>query len=298
MVFRDLFYIDYLKIPQGEKMAKTKAQTKDIIKDITTKLKKEITNSPKDVLKTLEMDIVIAKDDKKKGVTLGDLLEGVPDKKRAGLSAALADSIINNEIIQQNILTEIGKLIPGNLQLDLGSIKIVNPLVNIRIPIPRPPIPQLPRPPISPEPRIPQPKPPLPIPPVPKPPIPPVPKPPIPPIPKPPIPPIPRPPIPPEPKIPQPKVPVPIPPEPRIPQPKIPLPKTPIVQVTNIKEMELQLVEAERIRKALPKNATKAEKKAAANAVQQIKNLLKAAKRAEPKATKVKVKKTKKKAKK
>ena len=62
--------------------------------------------------------------------------------------------------------------------------------------------------------------------------------------------------------------------------------------------MELQLVEAERIRKALPKNATKAEKKAAANAVQQIKNLLKAAKRAEPKATKVKVKKTKKKAKK
>ena len=290
MVFRDLFYIDYLKIPQGEKMAKTKAQTKDIIKDITTKLKKEITNSPKDVLKTLEMDIVIAKDDKKKGVTLGDLLEGVPDKKRAGLSAALADSIINNEIIQQNILTEIGKLIPGNLQLDLGSIKIVNPLVNIRIPIPRPPIPQLPRPPISPEPRIPQPKPPLPIPPVPKPPIPP--------IPKPPIPPIPRPPIPPEPKIPQPKVPVPIPPEPRIPQPKIPLPKTPIVQVTNIKEMELQLVEAERIRKALPKNATKAEKKAAANAVQQIKNLLKAAKRAEPKATKVKVKKTKKKAKK
>ena len=290
MVFRDLFYIDYLEIPQGEKMAKTKAQTKDIIKDITTKLKKEITNSPKDVLKTLEMDIVIAKDDKKKGVTLGDLLEGVPDKKRAGLSAALADSIINNEIIQQNILTEIGKLIPGNLQLDLGSIKIVNPLVNIRIPIPRPPIPQLPRPPISPEPRIPQPKPPLPIPPVPKPPIPPVPKPPIPPIP--------RPPIPPEPKIPQPKVPVPIPPEPRIPQPKIPLPKTPIVQVTNIKEMELQLVEAERIRKALPKNATKAEKKAAANAVQQIKNLLKAAKRAEPKATKVKVKKTKKKAKK
>ena len=290
MVFRDLFYIDYLEIPQGEKMAKTKAQTKDIIKDITTKLKKEITNSPKDVLKTLEMDIVIAKDDKKKGVTLGDLLEGVPDKKRAGLSAALADSIINNEIIQQNILTEIGKLIPGNLQLDLGSIKIVNPLVNIRIPIPRPPIPQLPRPPISPEPRIPQPKPPLPIPPVPKPPIPP--------IPKPPIPPIPRPPIPPEPKIPQPKVPVPIPPEPRIPQPKIPLPKTPIVQVTNIKEMELQLVEAERIRKALPKNATKAEKKAAANAVQQIKNLLKAAKRAEPKATKVKVKKTKKKAKK
>ena len=290
MVFRDLFYIDYLKIPQGEKMAKTKAQTKDIIKDITTKLKKEITNSPKDVLKTLEMDIVIAKDDKKKGVTLGDLLEGVPDKKRAGLSAALADSIINNEIIQQNILTEIGKLIPGNLQLDLGSIKIVNPLVNIRIPIPRPPIPQLPRPPISPEPRIPQPKPPLPIPPVPKPPIPPVPKQPIPPIP--------RPPIPPEPKIPQPKVPVPIPPEPRIPQPKIPLPKTPIVQVTNIKEMELQLVEAERIRKALPKNATKAEKKAAANAVQQIKNLLKAAKRAEPKATKVKVKKTKKKAKK
>ncbi|MBQ5463647.1 MAG: hypothetical protein IIT53_06425 [Fibrobacter sp.] len=263
-------------------MAKTKAQTKDIIKDITTKLKKEITNSPKDVLKTLEMDIVIAKDDKKKGVTLGDLLEGVPDKKRAGLSAALADSIINNEIIQQNILTEIGKLIPGNLQLDLGSIKIVNPLVNIRIPIPRPPIPQLPRPPISPEPRIPQPKPPLPIPPVPKPPIPP----------------IPRPPIPPEPKIPQPKVPVPIPPEPRIPQPKIPIPKTPIVQVTNIKEMELQLVEAERIRKALPKNATKAEKKAAANAVQQIKNLLKAAKRAEPKATKVKVKKTKKKAKK
>jgi len=232
-------------------MATTKKQTTDVIKDITAKLKKEITNSPKDVLKSLEMDIVIAKDDKKKVVTLGDLLEGVPNKKRAGLSAALADSIINSEIIQQNILTEIGKLTPSNVQLDFEKIKPVYPLVNIRIPIPRSPIPQIPRPPV-PQPKIPQPR--IPI-----------------------------------PKIPEPKIPVPKIPEPKIPVPKIkPIPITPVVQVTDLKEMELQLAEAERIRKALPKNATKAEKKAAANAVQQIKNLMKAAKRAEPKAKRVK----------
>ena len=99
----------------------------------------------------------------------------------------------------------------------------------------------------------------------------------------------------PEPRIPlDPKIPIPdprIPLDPKIPlpDPKIPIPR-PEIKIPGpyykIKDLEIKLAEVERIRKSLPKNATKAEKKAAANAEQQIKNLLKAAKRAEPKATK------------
>ena len=98
----------------------------------------------------------------------------------------------------------------------------------------------------------------------------------------------------PEPRIPlDPKIPIPYPKTPLdpkipLPDPKIPIPK-PEIKIHGpyvIKDLEIKLAEVERIRKSLPKNATKAEKKAAANAEQQIKNLLKAAKRAEPKATK------------
>lgn len=99
----------------------------------------------------------------------------------------------------------------------------------------------------------------------------------------------------PEPRIPlDPKIPIPdprIPLDPKIPlpDPKIPIPR-PEIKIPGpyykIKDLEIKLAEVERIRKSLPKNATKAEKKAAANAEQQIKNLLKAAKRAEPKAAK------------
>ena len=92
----------------------------------------------------------------------------------------------------------------------------------------------------------------------------------------------------PEPRIPlDPKIPIPYPKTPL--DPKIPIPR-PEIKIPGpyykIKDLEIKLAEVERIRRDLPKNATKAEKKAAANAVQQVKNLLKAAKRAEPKATK------------
>lgn len=92
----------------------------------------------------------------------------------------------------------------------------------------------------------------------------------------------------PEPRIPlDPKIPIPYPKTPL--DPKIPIPR-PEIKIPGpyykIKDLEIKLAEVERIRKSLPKNATKAEKKAAANAEQQIKNLLKAAKRAEPKAVK------------
>lgn len=92
----------------------------------------------------------------------------------------------------------------------------------------------------------------------------------------------------PEPRIPlDPKIPIPYPKTPL--DPKIPIPRPEIRicgPIYDIKKLEVQLTEVERIRRDLPKNATKAEKKAAANAVQQVKNLLKAAKRAEPKAAK------------
>ena len=149
---------------------KKKVQTKDIIKDITTSLKKEIVASPKDVLKALDLDDIVAKDDKKKDISIGDLLEGIPATKRAGLSAALAESLVNNEILQQNVLVEIGKLIPGNFEpaevlkpvipavkADIKvrpkiPIKPITTVVPVTPIIQRPPI--IPRPPINPKPPI------------------------------------------------------------------------------------------------------------------------------------------------
>lgn len=274
---------------------KKKVQTKDIIKDITTSLKKEIVASPKDVLKALDLDDIVAKDDKKKDISIGDLLEGIPATKRAGLSAALAESLVNNEILQQNVLVEIGKLIPGNFE-PAEVLKPVIPAVKADIKV-RPKIPIKPittvvpvtpiiqRPPIIPRPPI-NPKPPI--------------------IPRPTVKPIPPGPDPVKPLVKpesisrikpkvliKPKVDILVKPEIK---PKIDILVKPesisrikpkIIPEINVRgNLELQLEEVQRIRKALPKNATKAEKKAAANAEKQLKNLMKAAKRAEPKATK------------
>lgn len=274
---------------------KKKVQTKDIIKDITTNLKKEIVASPKDVLKALDLDDIVAKDDKKKDISIGDLLEGIPATKRAGLSAALAESLVNNEILQQNVLVEIGKLIPGNFE-PAEVLKPVIPAVKADIKV-RPKIPIKPittvvpvtpiiqRPPIIPRPPI-NPKPPI--------------------IPRPTVKPIPPGPDPVKPLVKpesisrikpkvliKPKVDILVKPEIK---PKVDILVKPesisrikpkIIPEINVRDnLELQLEEVQRIRKALPKNATKAEKKAAANAEKQLKNLMKAAKRAEPKATK------------
>lgn len=274
---------------------KKKVQTKDIIKDITTNLKKEIVASPKDVLKALDLDDIVAKDDKKKDISIGDLLEGIPATKRAGLSAALAESLVNNEILQQNVLVEIGKLIPGNFE-PAEVLKPVIPAVKADIKV-RPKIPIKPittvvpvtpiiqRPPIIPRPPI-NPKPPI--------------------IPRPTVKPFPPGPDPVKPLVKpesisrikpkvliKPKVDILVKPEIK---PKVDILVKPesisrikpkIIPEINVRgNLELQLEEVQRIRKALPKNATKAEKKAAANAEKQLKNLMKAAKRAEPKATK------------
>ena len=85
------------------------------------------------------------------------------------------------------------------------------------------------------------------------------------------------------------------------PTPIIPDPKSPVVDQLDVKEivgraellpqLEERLVQIQGIRKSLPANATKAEKKAAATAEQQVKNLIKAAKRSAPKAVKQAVKK-------
>lgn len=274
---------------------KKKVQTKDIIKDITTNLKKEIVASPKDVLKALDLDDIVAKDDKKKDISIGDLLEGIPATKRAGLSAALAESLVNNEILQQNVLVEIGKLIPGNFE-PAEVLKPVIPAVKVDIKVsPKIPIkpittvvpvtPIIQRPPIIPRPPI-NPKPPI--------------------IPRPTVKPIPPGPDPVKPLVKpesisrikpkvliKPKVDILVKPEIK---PKVDILVKPesisrikpkIIPEINVRgNLELQLEEVQRIRKALPKNATKAEKKAAANAEKQLKNLMKAAKRAEPKATK------------
>ena len=270
MVFRDLFYIDYLEIPQGEKMAKkkptavVKPQKIDSIANIAADLKKELVKNPKEVLNAIEMDFNIAKDKKQKDVTLGQLLESIPATKRNGIAAALVDFIVANEKVAAVLGKEIGKIIPGDIQI--VDENIIRPIPIIPRPIPPiPPLQVIPRPipPLPPLQVIPRPIPPLPPRPIPPEPIPPRP-------------------IPPEPIPPRP-----IPPEPIPPRPIPPIPKPKIISpVVDVNHLELQLAEVERIRKNLPKNATKAEKKAAANAEQQIKNLLKAAKRAEPKAVK------------
>ena len=226
--------------------AVVKPQKLDSIANIAADLKKELVKNPKEVLNAIEMDFNIAKDKKQKDVTLGQLLESIPATKRNGIAAALVDFIVANEKVAAVLGKEIGKIIPGDIQI--VDENIIRPIPIIPRPIP----------PIPPLQVIPRPIPPLPPRPIPPRPIPPEP-------------------IPPRPIPPEPITPRPIPP---IPKPKI------ISPVVDVNHLELQLAEVERIRKNLPKNATKAEKKAAANAEQQIKNLLKAAKRAEPKAVK------------
>ena len=256
--------------------AVVKPQKLDSIANIAADLKKELVKNPKEVLNAIEMDFNIAKDKKQKDVTLGQLLESIPATKRNGIAAALVDFIVTNEKVAAVLGKEIGKIIPGDIQIVDENIIRPIPIIPRPIPpipplqvIPRP-IPPLPPRPIPPEPIPPRPIPPRPIPPEPIPPRP-----------------IPPEPIPPRPIPPEPIPPRPIPPEPITPRPIPPIPKPKIISpVVDVNHLELQLAEVERIRKNLPKNATKAEKKAAANAEQQIKNLLKAAKRAEHKAVK------------
>jgi len=237
-------------------IAVVKPQKVDSIANIAADLKKELVKNPKEVLNAIEMDFNIAKDKKQKDVTLGQLLESIPATKRNGIATALVDFIVANEKVAAVLGKEIGKIIPGDIQI--VDENIIRPIPIIPRPIPPiPPLQVIPRPipPLPPRPIPPEPIPPRPLPPRPIPPRP----------------------IPPEPIPPRPITPRPIPP---IPKPKI------ISPVVDVNHLEMQLAEVERIRKNLPKNATKAEKKAAANAEQQIKNLLKAAKRAEPKAVK------------
>ena len=246
--------------------AVVKPQKLDSIANIAADLKKELVKNPKEVLNAIEMDFNIAKDKKQKDVTLGQLLESIPATKRNGIAAALVDFIVANEKVAAVLGKEIGKIIPGDIQI--VDENIIRPIPIIPRPIPPiPPLQVIPRPipPLPPRPIPPRPIPPEPIPPRPIPPEP----------------------IPPRPIPPEPIPPRPIPPEPITPRPIPPIPKPKIISpVVDVNHLELQLAEVERIRKNLPKNATKAEKKAAANAEQQIKNLLKAAKRAEPKAVK------------
>jgi hypothetical protein len=222
-------------------------------------------STPKDIETMLQLVYLyftnIAKDQKQKDVTLGQLLESIPATKRNGIATALVDFIVANEKVAAVLGKEIGKIIPGDI--NIVDENIIRPVPIIPRPIPPiPPVQIIPRPipPLPPRPIPPRPVPPRPIPPEP---------------------------VPPRPIPPEPLPPRPIPPRPVTPRPIPPIPKPKIISpVVDVNHLEMQLAEVEKIRKNLPKNATKAEKKAAANAEQQIKNLLKAAKRAEPKAVK------------
>ena len=242
-------------------IAVVKPQKVDSIANIAADLKKELVKNPKEVLNAMEMDFNIAKDQKQKDVTLGQLLESIPATKRNGIATALVDFIVANEKVAAVLGKEIGKIIPGDI--NIVDDNIIRPVPIIPRPIPPiPPVQIIPRPipPLPPRPIPPRPVPPRPIPPEP---------------------------VPPRPIPPEPLPPRPIPPRPVTPRPIPPIPKPKIISpVVDVNHLEMQLAEVEKIRKNLPKNATKAEKKAAANAEQQIKNLLKAAKRAEPKAVK------------
>ena len=97
--------------------AVVKPQKIDSIANIAADLKKELVKNPKEVLNAIEMDFNIAKDKKQKDVTLGQLLESIPATKRNGIAAALVDFIVTNEKVAAVLGKEIGKIIPGDIQI-------------------------------------------------------------------------------------------------------------------------------------------------------------------------------------
>ena len=121
--------------------AVVKPQKIDSIANIAADLKKELVKNPKEVLNAIEMDFNIAKDKKQKDVTLGQLLESIPATKRNGIAAALVDFIVTNEKVAAVLGKEIGKIIPGDIQI--VDENIIRPIPIIPRPIPPIPKPKI-----------------------------------------------------------------------------------------------------------------------------------------------------------
>ena len=284
------------KAKKASKATKVKGSKATVAKAMD--FKTAIVKEPKAVLQTIGLDISVAYDKAENLVSLGDVLAASSKKQRDVFAGVLEQVLVDTSEIWVGFDNKLVEFIPERFRPIPGEERMpIKPI----IPIPPKPIPPKPIPPkpIPPKPIPPKPIPPKPIPPKPIPPKP------IPPDPIPPKP-IPPKPIPPEPipLKPIPPKPIPKPPIPDlIPKPLIPDPISPVVtpwdgidvvgHLELLPQLEHELVQIQGIRKALPKNATKAEKKAAANAEQRIKSLIKAAKRGAPKAVKKAAKKAK-----
>lgn len=243
------------------KIATVKAEVKK-----TKDLSEAFVKYPTETLKALGSDPIVATDKNKKEITLSGLLQSLDEAHRK----PIVDSILVAAEKIEKARVDFEDVVAANI----GKAKL-KPLPDILItPVPKPVTP-------VPKPVIPVPKP---VTPVPKP-VTPVPKP-VTPVPKPITP------------VPKPKIPIPRPITP-VPDPLVPIPKPLNNPHASIKEsivnLKDNLAKMEAIQKSLPAKATKAEKKAAANAVQNAKALLSAAEKSAKSAKTKAIKKAKKK---
>ena len=242
------------------KIATVKAEVKK-----TKDLSEAFVKYPTETLKALGSDPIVATDKNKKEITLSGLLQSLDEDHRK----SIVDSILVAAEKIEKARVDFEEVVKANIgKADLTPI----PDILVTVPKPVTPVPK----PITP---VPNPKIPIPRP------ITPVPNPKIP---------IPRPITP----VPKPKIPIPRPITP-VPDPLVPIPKPLNNPHASIKEsivnLKDNLAKMEAIQKSLPAKATKAEKKAAANAVQNAKALLSAAEKSAKSAKTKAIKKAKKK---
>jgi hypothetical protein len=260
--------IDSLNYWRGLSQIKTLA-------DSPAAFKKELIRNPKEFLKQTGFDPVVAIDEKNVSHTLGELLEMIDEKKRGPIATAIlasADKLQKAQLEFEAVLINYLKPLPDWIPspkikpavLILGPhplpVPKVAPLVTPKVaPLVRPKVAPLVTPKVAP--------------------------------------------------LVKPKVaPLVTPKVAPLVNPKVmslikikvkPAPIAPLVGgnlndfTHSIRDLELKLIEMEKIRKNLPARATKAEKKAAANAVQQITALLSATKKSEKNVIKKTVKRKK-----
>jgi len=252
--------IDSLNYWRGLSQIKTLA-------DSPAAFKKELIRNPKEFLKQTGFDPVVAIDEKNVSHTLGELLEMIDEKKRGPIATAIlasADKLQKAQLEFEAVLINYLKPLP-----DWIPSPKIKPAVLILgpHPLPVPKVAPLVRPKVAPlvTPKV-------------------------------------------APLV-RPKVaPLVTPKVAPLVNPKVmslikikvkPAPIAPLVGgnsndfTHSIRDLELKLIEMEKIRKNLPARATKAEKKAAANAVQQITALLSATKKSEKNVIKKTVKRKK-----
>ena len=78
-------------------------------------LKQEIVKNPKEVLKNLNKDVVIATNKKNEDLTIGDVLAKLNEKNRSAIVSVFVDSAIQIEKAQKKFITELTAVLPKDL---------------------------------------------------------------------------------------------------------------------------------------------------------------------------------------